>query len=54
MFLNIQKNYKKEDYKKYHRKIIREQINNLLKYEKNTNTSTFNDTNNIILTINNH
>ncbi len=36
MFLDIEKNYKKISYKKYHRRIIKDQLNNLIKYKINS------------------
>lgn len=36
MFLNVIRNYKKYKFKEYHRKMIKQQVNNLEKYEKNS------------------
>lgn len=35
MFTDIQKNYENISYKKYHRNIIKDQLNNLINYQKN-------------------
>ena len=37
MFLNVIRNYKDFKFKEYHRDLIKQQINNLEKYEKNFN-----------------
>ena len=36
MFSDIQKNYENISYKKYHRNIIKDQLNNLINYQKNS------------------
>ena len=36
MFLNVTRNYKKSKFREYHRKLIKQQVNNIEKYEKNS------------------